>query len=1271
MKYRLLVYVCIIAFTAITAHCYAAPVPATPTAYKGILDLQDWDFRTQGIIELNGQWEFYWNQLLAAEDFNNTISPRKKGYLHVPDSWDTLTVHGSPLENKGYGTYRLIVKTGAAPPLLGMRLKQVFQASKVWINGNLLCSTGTIGTSPETMHPERSTKSFYFQPQNRLMEIIIQVANYHHREGGLREPIEIGTARQIQKKRDRMLAYDLFIFGGLFIIMLYHLGLYLYHRKDIAMLYFAILTFVLAVRSLLTSEIFLTSLMPELRGYTQFKVEYITYYLAIPLLAMFYNSMYKSEVHPVLYKGIVATGFFFSAFVVVTPLSIYSHTVIPYTAFFSASILYMIGILALASYRKRDGALMLLWGFLVLFASAINDLLHSFDIIKTMLLSHFGFLIFVIIQAMVLSKKYARVLLSSEEKEQQLSAASSAYLKEHDERKKIEEDHQNLQLQIGFLLGATKTGIDIIDTDYNIRYIDPEWEKQYGSYKDVKCYTYFMKRDTPCENCGVAKAIKLKGTVITESIMVMENNRPVEIISIPYQNIQGEWLVAEINIDISERKKVEQELHMYHNQLEELIKWRTNELTAANEKLLNEITAREKIRRELTKSETKYRALFDTSPQGIVISTLDGKILEANNAFMNMLKYSMRELQNMTWRDFTPEKWHNMEEEELIKIIQERIPTTYEKEYIRKDGRTFAISLTSWLISENNDEPAKIFTIVSDITERKQAEENLLLDESRLEALLDLNMMGESSINEITDFALKEGVRLTKSDIGYLAFLNEDETVLTMHTWSRNAIEQCNLPETQNVFIVKETGLWGEAVRQRKPVITNDYSAPDPLKKGLPEGHSPIVRHMNVPVFDGKKIVAVAGVGNKTQDYNDSDVRQLTLLMQGMWRLIQKKNHEEELIRARKIESLGILAGGIAHDFNNLLTIIYGNLSLAKLSESKTSQNYFLLHEAEKASLNAKDLTRQLLTFSKGGAPIKTTTSIENLLRDTVNFVLSGSNVRAAYSIPPDLWGAHIDEGQISQVIHNLIINSRQAMPEGGTITINVENTTISDEDTTAPVHGDYIKIEIIDEGPGIPKDNLQKIFDPYFTTKDTGSGLGLAVCYSIVKNHGGSITVQSGDNNGTMFTLYLPAVKDAGIQQKKPAGKKFTGNGKILIMDDDPSVLKITQLTLEHMGYETACSRHGEETIDIYKKAAESNKPFDAVIMDLTIPGRMGGAQTIQKIRELDPGVKAIVASGYSNDPIMARFGEYGFAAVLAKPYRREELGEVLERVIGQKNSG
>jgi signal transduction histidine kinase/CheY-like chemotaxis protein len=426
---------------------------------------------------------------------------------------------------------------------------------------------------------------------------------------------------------------------------------------------------------------------------------------------------------------------------------------------------------------------------------------------------------------------------------------------------------------------------------------------------------------------------------------------------------------------------------------------------------------------------------------------------------------------------------------------------------------------------------------------------------------------------------------------------------------------------------------------------------------------------MNVPVFDGKKIVAVAGVGNKGQDYNDSDVRQLTLLMQGMWRLIQRKNHEEELIRARKIESLGILAGGIAHDFNNLLTIIYGNLSLAKLTADRDSQNYVLLTEAEKASLNAKNLTRQLLTFSKGGAPIKTTASVENLLRDTVNFVLSGSNVRAVFSIPENLRVAHIDEGQISQVIHNLVINSRQAMPEGGTITVNAENITLTADDTPGPCEGNYIKIEIIDEGSGIPEEIRTKIFDPYFTTKDTGSGLGLAVCYSIVKNHGGHISVQSGNEKGTIFTLHLPAAEDHVTNQEKRTGNIFTGSGKILVMDDDPSVLKITQLILEYIGYEAVGSCHGEETVSLYREAAQSDKPFDAVIMDLTIPGKMGGARTIQKLREIDPGITAIVASGYSNDPIMARYGEYGFAAVLAKPYRREELGEVLDRVLKEKN--
>ncbi|HQP49860.1 MAG TPA: GAF domain-containing protein [Spirochaetota bacterium] len=1129
MKYRLTAFLFILAVTIMTAYCSGTPAPDIPSAKSGFLDLRNWDFHTRGIIELKGNWEFYRNQLLTSEDFSHKTPPRKTAYINVPDSWDNLSVHRQPSGGKGYGTYRLTILTNAPETLLGMRFRQVFQAAKIWINGDLLSEAGTVGTTPDTMRPERSTRSIYFQPRNRSLEIIVQMANYHHRTGGMRESIEIGLAGQIQKKRDRMLAYDLFIFGGLFIIMLYHLGLYLYHRKDIAMLFFGILSLVLALRALLTSEIFLTSLMPALRGEAQFKIEYISFYLTVPLLAMFYNSMYKSEVHPVLYKGIIATGFLFSAFVTVTPLSVYNYTVIPYSVFFAASFLYMIAILSLASYRNREGALMLLLGFLILFATAINDLLHNFNITQSMVLSHFGFLIFVIIQSMVLSKKYALVLFFSEEKEKQLSAASSAYLKEQDERKRIEEDREKLQ---------------------------------------------------------------------------------------------------------------------------------------------EEITSREKIQRELTKSETKYRALFDTSPQGIVISTLDGKILEANNAFMKMLKYSTRELQDMTWKDFTPEKWHNIEEGELIKLIKERVPITYEKEYIQKDGQTFAISLTSWLISGQNDEPAKIFTIISDITERKHAEENLLLDESRLEALLDLNMMGESSINEITDFALEEGVRLTKSEIGYLAFLNEDESVLTMHTWSRLAVERCNLPETQNVFLVSETGLWGEAVRQRKPVITNNYDAPNPLRKGLPEGHTPLSRHMNVPVFDGRKIVAVAGVGNKGQDYNDSDVRQLTLIMQGMWRLIQRKNHEEELIRARKIESLGILAGGIAHDFNNLLTIIYGNLSLAKLTVDKDSQNYILLTEAEKASLNAKNLTRQLLTFSKGGAPIKTTASVENLLRDTVNFVLSGSNVRAVFSIPENLRVAHIDEGQISQVIHNLVINSRQAMPEGGTITVNAENIALTADATAGPGEGDFIKIEIIDEGSGIPEEIRTKIFDPYFTTKDTGSGLGLAVCYSIVKNHGGYISAQSGKEKGTIFTLHLPAAEDTGTRQEIRAGKLFTGTGKILVMDDDPSVLKITQLILEYIGYEAVGSCHGEETVSLYREAADSDKPFDAVIMDLTIPGKMGGARTIQKLREIDPGITAIVASGYSNDPIMARYGEYGFAAVLAKPYRREELGEVLNRVLKEKNN-
>ncbi|HLB05778.1 MAG TPA: response regulator [Thermodesulfobacteriota bacterium] len=378
------------------------------------------------------------------------------------------------------------------------------------------------------------------------------------------------------------------------------------------------------------------------------------------------------------------------------------------------------------------------------------------------------------------------------------------------------------------------------------------------------------------------------------------------------------------------------------------------------------------------------------------------------------------------------------------------------------------------------------------------------------------------------------------------------------------------------------------------------------------------------------------------------------------------KKIEEERIRSSKLESLGVLAGGIAHDFNNLLTGIIGNASLARMLCNPEDKVYKRLTELEDASLRAKDLTQQLLTFAKGGAPIKKTTSIASLLRDSATFAMRGSNITCDFSIPEDLSPVEVDEGQITQVIHNLIINAEQAMPKGGLIKVSAGNISVSPSNGLPVQDGEYIKITVSDTGIGIPKENLIRIFDPYFTTKEEGSGLGLATAYSIIKNHGGYVTAESESGAGTTFYIYLPASSHKEIAPEKVVEEEpIHGKGRLLVMDDEEIVRAVAEAILTELGYEVEFALDGASTIEAYKLAKKSGNPFDAVILDLTIPGGMGGKDTIKKLLEVDPTVKAIVSSGYSSDPIMSDFTKYGFSAVIAKPYKVAELSMIVHKVV------
>ena len=381
--------------------------------------------------------------------------------------------------------------------------------------------------------------------------------------------------------------------------------------------------------------------------------------------------------------------------------------------------------------------------------------------------------------------------------------------------------------------------------------------------------------------------------------------------------------------------------------------------------------------------------------------------------------------------------------------------------------------------------------------------------------------------------------------------------------------------------------------------------------------------------------------------------------------ITEKRRAERELLKADKLESLGVLSGGIAHDFNNILTSILGNISIARMFAKPGDKIFERLEEAENDCMRARVLTQKILTFSRGGAPIMKTAFISELLRDSAGFALSGSNVRCEFSIPDDLWRIEVDEGQIAQAISNLIINASQAMPGGGVINLLAENIVVDERQGIPLNNGGYVKISVTDHGIGIPKEHFQQIFDPYYTTKRGGSGLGLAIAYSIVKRHNGYIDVKSIPGKETTFSIYLPASPKEALAEKESGEKIRGGKGKILVMDDEKMIRDVVGDMLGILGYEAEFAKDGAEAVELYKKAEQSVRPFDAVIMDLTVPGGMGGKEAVRKLAEIDPEVKAIVSSGYSDDPVMADFRKYGFSNVVAKPYNIKELGDALYEVL------
>ena len=516
--------------------------------------------------------------------------------------------------------------------------------------------------------------------------------------------------------------------------------------------------------------------------------------------------------------------------------------------------------------------------------------------------------------------------------------------------------------------------------------------------------------------------------------------------------------------------------------------------------------------------------------------------------------------------------------------------------------------------------------IAINITPRKAAEEALAAEKERL---------------TVTLRSIGDGVITTDID-GGIILLNAVAEELT--GWSQDEAQGRSLTEVFHII--------HEQTRQ---------PCENPAEKVISSGQIiGLANHTALIARDGRER-KIADSGAPIRDREGRTIGVVLVFRD----VTERQRMEEQLVKVQKLESVGVLAGGIAHDFNNLLAAILGNINLALLDDDMREGTRKLLSDAEKASIRAKGLTRQLLTFSKGGEPVKETASISDIIRDSADFVLHGSNVSCVYSLPGDLWLVDIDRDQMSQVIQNIIINAMHAMPAGGTIRIDCDNIDSPASPTASLSSADkYIKIDISDSGSGIPETLINKIFDPYFSTKEEGSGLGLTITHSIISKHGGSISVQSRPGEGTTFTIYLPA--STRQQKRSEEAMKTAGHkAKIMIMDDEKLIRDVTSAMLNLLGHEVIPAKDGKEAIKLYQQHNDAGEPIDIIIMDLTIPGGMGGKEAVGEILTINPRAKVIVSSGYSHDPVMAHYQDHGFIAALVKPFQLQDFTDALNQAL------
>jgi PAS domain S-box-containing protein len=678
------------------------------------------------------------------------------------------------------------------------------------------------------------------------------------------------------------------------------------------------------------------------------------------------------------------------------------------------------------------------------------------------------------------------------------------------------------------------------------------------------------------------------------------------------------------------------------------------------EELRKEIQERGQAVQSLQDSHSRLKAILNNIPDIAWLKDDESRFILVNEAFGRACGFKPKDLVGRTDLDVWTEDLAIGYRADDREVMDTGSPKQVEEPLVDNESNLKWIETIKTPIFNDKGEVIGTTGIARDVTERRRTIEELGKYRHQLENLVSLRTVELKKTNEQLR---KEIIEHMKSEEELKKALSEMATIME------------TVPDMLLVLNLEGKLVKWNAAAERISGFGHDELKGKYAQSFFPDGQRPSamegIKEALGKGYSARELILVTKSGLEIPMYysaaalRDETGADIGLVCIGK-DLSERKRMEEDLQKTEKLESLAILAGGIAHDFNNLLTAILGDISVLKSREKSRK----VLTEAEKAVYRAKDLTRQLLTFSKGGEPLKKVAEIAGPVRDAFDFALRGSNVKSIFSIPADLRAVRIDEGQINQVFHNLAINAHHAMPRGGVIRVRFENVHMDGNWSMQSLEpGIYIRITVQDEGVGIPEENLGKIFYPYYTTKEKGSGLGLATAYSIIKKHGGSITVKSEIGKGSEFSVYLPATDEA-VPDPDPQGKEIlTGKGRVLVMDDEDIIRIVIGAMLDEIGYQAEFAENGEQALDIFARDYKAGRTFDAVLIDLTVKGGMGGLDCIKRLMVIDPSVKAIVSSGYSGDMVLSNYREFGFKGIMTKPYQIEDLSAVLHEVINDSN--